>query len=134
MAISRQGCSLTIVPDSLDSHSEIKESVERQKRPVGSLTVGLARFVSEAARSSFDIFQLMPSTVFKQPLPSSDEQPLVLAKCRAADQMLLGVKDIVDCCVGGEQTLGRWGRFEALHFSLSSADRKMRVLRPVVFS
>src|SRR5215204_2070402 len=42
------------------------------------------------------------------------------------------VEQVVDLIVGGEKALSLAGRLEALHLSLSSSSRLMRILRPVV--
>lgn len=52
----------------------------------------------------------------------------------SADQVSLGVEGVVDGGVGGEETLGGSLALEQLHLSLSSSDRQVRVLRPVVLS
>lgn len=41
-------------------------------------------------------------------------------------------KGVVDCGAGGNEALGLVLGFEVLHLALSSSDRKMRVLAPVV--
>ena len=46
--------------------------------------------------------------------------------------MSLDVEVIVDGTVGGNKALSLPLGFEALHFSLPSSDRKMRVFDPVV--
>jgi len=48
--------------------------------------------------------------------------------------MPLDCEEIVDGSVGGDEALGLALRFEALHLSLSSPHRKVRVFRPVVIS
>jgi hypothetical protein len=48
--------------------------------------------------------------------------------------MPLDVEEIVDGSVNGDEALGLALRFEALHLSLSSPHRKMRVFCPVVLS
>jgi len=47
--------------------------------------------------------------------------------------MRFNVEGIVDGTVGGNEALGLALRLEALHFSLPSSDRKMRILHPIVF-
>lgn len=46
--------------------------------------------------------------------------------------MSLNVEGVVDGTVGGNEALRLPLRLEALHFALSSSDRKMGVLDPVV--
>jgi hypothetical protein len=48
--------------------------------------------------------------------------------------MTLDVEEIGDGSVNGDEALGLALRFEALHLSLSSSHRKVRVFRPVVLS
>jgi hypothetical protein len=48
--------------------------------------------------------------------------------------MGLGVEGIVDCGMGGEETLSGGPGLEELHLSLSPPDRKVRVFRSIVFS
>ena len=47
-------------------------------------------------------------------------------------QMTADVEDVVDGRVAGKETLRRSGRSETLHLSLSSSDRDVRTLSPVV--
>jgi hypothetical protein len=42
------------------------------------------------------------------------------------------VEEVVDPIVGGEEALSLAGRLEALHLSLSSSGRLVRILRSVV--
>ena len=44
------------------------------------------------------------------------------------------VEQVVDLIVGGEKALSLAGRLEALHLSLASSGRLVRILRPVVQS
>ena len=46
--------------------------------------------------------------------------------------MTLQVEGVVDCGVGGDEALRLPLGLEALHLALSSSDRKMRALDPVV--
>jgi hypothetical protein len=46
----------------------------------------------------------------------------------------LNVEEIEDGAVGGNEALGLALRFEALHLSLSSSNREMRVFRSVVLA
>lgn len=48
--------------------------------------------------------------------------------------MTLDIEGVVDRAVGGNEALRLALRLEPLHFSLSSSDRKMRVLDPVVIA
>lgn len=48
--------------------------------------------------------------------------------------MALDVDGVVNRCIDEEKTLGRAGGFEPLHVSLSSPDRKVRILGSIVFS
>ena len=56
------------------------------------------------------------------------------AQVGAADQVGLGVEGVVDGGVGGEEPLGGALGLEPLHPPLSSSDRQMRVLRPIVLA
>lgn len=57
-----------------------------------------------------------------------------LAHDGAGGEMTLGVGNVIDRRMDGEESLGRALAFEALHFALSPADWKMRILRPVALS
>ena len=48
--------------------------------------------------------------------------------------MALEVERVVDGGVHAEKALGRSGRLEALHLALSSSDRLVRILGPVVLA
>ncbi len=50
------------------------------------------------------------------------------------DQMTLDVKAVVAGTMGGNESLGLTLRFEPLHFSLSLADRQVKVFHPVIVS
>ena len=50
----------------------------------------------------------------------------------AGDEVTLDGEGIVDRGVGGDEALGLALGLEALHLALSSSDRKMRVLHPIV--
>jgi len=47
--------------------------------------------------------------------------------------MSLDVEIVIDGTVGGNEALGLALRLEPLHFPLSSSNRKMRILHPIVF-
>jgi len=49
-----------------------------------------------------------------------------------ADEVTLGVEGVVDRCVDGEESLGWSLGLEQLLLSLSSSDRQVGVLRPIV--
>src|ERR1700745_2572985 len=51
---------------------------------------------------------------------------------RTADQMALNIECVVDRRMNRNETLSRFGRFEALHLSFASSNWLMRVLRAVV--
>src|SRR5262249_3860577 len=51
---------------------------------------------------------------------------------RTADQMPLNIECVVNRRMNRNETLSRSGRFEALHLSLASSNRLMRVLRAFV--
>jgi hypothetical protein len=51
----------------------------------------------------------------------------------SADQVGLGVEDVVDGGVGGEEPLGWTLRFKLLLLSLSSSDDQVRVFHAVIF-
>ena len=48
--------------------------------------------------------------------------------------MSLDVEEIVDGSMDGDEALGLALRFKALHLSLSSPHRKVRVFRPVILA
>ena len=52
----------------------------------------------------------------------------------ARDEVALEVERVVNGCVHAEKALGRSGRLEALHLSLSSPDWQMRILSAIVLS
>ncbi len=56
------------------------------------------------------------------------------AKCAARNEVALQAESVVDGGVHAEKSLGRSGRLEALHLSLSSSDRLMRILGQVVLA
>jgi hypothetical protein len=51
----------------------------------------------------------------------------------SADQVGLGIEDVVDGVVGGQEPLGRARRFALSLLSLSSSDDQVRVFSPVIF-
>jgi hypothetical protein len=56
------------------------------------------------------------------------------AKRFRANQMTLSIESVVNRSVRGEKSLGGSLGLKPLHFPLSSSDREMRILRPLVFS
>ena len=56
------------------------------------------------------------------------------SECFAANEMTFGVEGVVNGGVGGEKSLGGWLGFETQHLSLSSSNRQVRVLHPIVLS
>jgi hypothetical protein len=49
-------------------------------------------------------------------------------------EVALGVEDVIDGGMGGQESLGGARRFEPLQLPFASPDRQMRILCPIVFS
>jgi hypothetical protein len=57
-----------------------------------------------------------------------------LAECFTADEMTFYVEGVVNGSVRTQEALRRSLGLETQHLPLSSSDRQMRILRPIVFA
>lgn len=67
-------------------------------------------------------------------IPLRDGGSSEVSHCASGDQVSLDIEGVVDCAVGGNETLRLALRLEPLHFSFSSSDKEMRVFSPIVIS